>query len=64
VDTIMGAGGWKSVSSMIVYTKNDEANARRGYDEAMRRIYARANLSTTKRVLSPEEFLAQYDTEN
>lgn len=26
--TIMGAGGWKSVSSMLIYTKNNEAMAR------------------------------------
>jgi integrase len=60
VSTIMGAGGWKSVSSMLVYTKNDEANARRGYDEAMRRVNERASISTTKRILSYEEFLAQH----
>jgi integrase/recombinase XerC len=64
LSTIMGAGGWKSASSMLVYTKSDEVNARRGYDEAMRRINEQANISTTKRVLSPEEFLAQYGEEN
>jgi integrase/recombinase XerC len=45
VSTIMGAEGWKSPSSMLVYTKTDEANA-------------------SKRILSPEEFLAQYGDEN
>lgn len=64
VSTIMGAGGWKSVSSMLVYTKNDEANARRGYDEAMRRLNEKANAPTSKRILSPEEFLAQYGGED
>jgi integrase/recombinase XerC len=33
IPTIMGAGGWRSVSSMMVYTKSDEAKARRGYDD-------------------------------
>lgn len=64
VSTIMGAGGWRSPSSMLVYTKNDEANARRGYDEAMRRIEEREVTSTTKRVLTPDEFLLQYGVDN
>jgi integrase len=64
LSTIMGAGGWESVSSMLVYTKNDEANARRGYDEAMRRLNERANIPTTRLVLSPEEFLERYGREN
>ncbi len=64
VSTIMSAGGWKSPSSMLVYTKTNEANARRGYDDAMRRHDEQANVVTSKRVLSPEEFLSQYGEEN
>ncbi len=52
MSTIMGAGGWKSPSSMLVYTKTNEANARRGYDEAMRRLNEQANVVTSKRILS------------
>ena len=64
VPTIMGAGGWKSVSSMLLYTKNDKANARRGYDEAMRRVNERSKLEVSKRILNLEEFLAQYGEED
>jgi hypothetical protein len=56
----MGAGGWKSPSSMLVYTKTNEANARRGYDEAMRRLNEQASIAMSNRILSHEEFLAQY----
>ena len=61
ISTIMGAGGWKSVSSMMIYTKNNEAKARRGYDEAMRRVNEQANALTATRILNSDEFLAQYD---
>jgi integrase/recombinase XerC len=60
VSTIMGSGGWRSVSSMLVYTKNDAGNARQGYDEAMRRLNERAKSAPSKQILSPEEFLTQY----
>jgi hypothetical protein len=56
----MGSGGWRSVSSMLVYTKNDAGNARQGYDEAMRRLNERAKSAPSKQILSPEEFLTQY----
>jgi site-specific recombinase XerD len=59
IATIMGAGGWRSVSSMLIYTKNDEGRARRGYDEAMRRANEQADVGTSKRVLSLDEFLVQ-----
>jgi site-specific recombinase XerD len=64
ITTIMGAGRWKSVSSMMIYTKNNEANARRNYDDAMRRVNEQATLTTSTRSLSLEEFLAQYSDES
>jgi integrase/recombinase XerC len=61
IPTIMRAGGWKSPSSMLIYAKNDEARARRGYDEAMRLANEQANHSTATQILTSDEFLAQYD---
>jgi hypothetical protein len=45
---------------MMIY----KANARRGYDEAMRRVNERSNLEVSKRILNLEEFLAQYSEED
>lgn len=59
VTTIMKAGGWESVSSMLLYTQVDPELARRGYDEAMARPYSREQ-KPRREVLSPAAFLAEY----
>jgi site-specific recombinase XerD len=61
IPTIMSAGRWKSVSSMMIYTKNDEVKARRDYDEAMRRAYEQAENPTSVSILTVDEFLSRYE---
>jgi integrase/recombinase XerC len=55
--TIMGAGGWTSASAMAGYTKIDPEDARRGYDEAMRRASMAKDVGSIKQTLSLSEFL-------
>jgi integrase/recombinase XerC len=61
VPTIMAAGGWKSTSSMLIYTKVDQALARRGYDDAMHLADERAASPSTTTILSLDEFLAAHE---
>lgn len=63
IPVIMASGGWRSVSSMMIYTQNDIAVARRGYDEAMRRHDEQSTTSTSKEILSLDVFLAEYGVE-
>ncbi|ADW67173.1 tyrosine-type recombinase/integrase [Granulicella tundricola] len=58
--TIMAAGGWKSPSSMMHYTKVDADQARHGYDQAMRRAEEKSKTGRSKHILSPGDFLAAY----
>lgn len=60
ITTIMGAGGWKSPSPMLGYTKIDMDLARRGYDEAMARAYERQQKRVRPQTMSLEQFLAAH----
>lgn len=55
--TIMSAGGWKSFETMSWYAKSDDEVARRGYDEAMRRVEAEKHLIPRTRTLTAAELL-------
>ena len=60
VTTIMKAGGWKTASAMLLYTKADPELARRGYDEAMARAEEQERSPLNRVVISPDAFLAEY----
>jgi site-specific recombinase XerD len=57
--TVMTAGGWASAEAMSKYVLVDIEAARRGYDEAHRRLAKALQSAPTTTVLSPAEFLAR-----
>jgi integrase/recombinase XerC len=61
VAVVMEAGGWRSFSALSHYAKMHLAAARRGYDEAMVKVRASENTSSTVTYLSNDDFLATYD---
>lgn len=59
IHTVMAAGGWASAEAMSMYVLVDIEAARRGYDEAHRRLAKAQQSAPTTTVLSPAEFLAR-----
>jgi site-specific recombinase XerD len=59
IHTVMAAGGWTSAEAMGMYVLVDVDTARRGYDEAHRRLAEAKHFFPSKTVLSPAEFLAR-----
>lgn len=59
IHTVMAAGGWGSAEAMSKYVLVDIDTARRGYDEAHRRLAKALQSTPTTTVLSPAEFLAR-----
>jgi integrase/recombinase XerC len=57
--TVMAAGGWASAEAMSKYVLVDIDTARRGYDEALRRLAKEQNSAPSTTILSPAEFLAR-----
>jgi len=57
--TVMAAGGWASAEAMSKYVLVDIRTARRGYDEALRRLAKAQHSAPSTTVLSPAEFLAR-----
>jgi integrase/recombinase XerC len=57
--TVMAAGGWTSAEGMSKYVLVDTDTARRGYDEALRRLAEAQHSAPSTTVLSPAEFLAR-----
>ena len=57
--TVMAAGGWASAEAMSKYVLVDIGAARRGYDEAQRRLAKEQQFVPTTTALSPAEFLAR-----
>ncbi len=57
--TVMAAGGWASAEAMSKNVLVDIDTARRGYDEALRRLAKAQNSAPSTTILSPAEFLAR-----
>lgn len=55
--TVMAAGGWKTYEAMCGYSRVDSEVARRGYEEAMRRIEHQKHEAPRKKALSLADFL-------
>jgi len=58
---IMGAGGWKSYSSMTLYAKVNLVAARRGYNEAMEKVREQESAERTVTSITNDEFLQLTD---
>lgn len=55
--TVMAAGGWKTYEAMCQYARVDEDVARKGYDEAMKKMQEKKTATPRKKTLSLAEFL-------
>lgn len=55
--TVMAAGGWRTYEAMCGYARVDAEVARRGYEEAMKRVQQQKRLTPRKKALSLSEFL-------
>jgi integrase/recombinase XerC len=55
--TVMEAGGWKTYEAMCGYARVDSEVARRGYEEAMKRVQEKKHEAPRKKPLSLSEFL-------
>jgi integrase/recombinase XerC len=55
--TVMAAGGWKTYEAMCGYARVDDEVARRGYEDAMKRVHQQKQQAPRKKALSLTEFL-------
>lgn len=57
--TVMSAGGWVTYAAMSGYVQVDGESVRHEYSHAMQKVRDQRFAETTKKVLTPEEFLMQ-----
>lgn len=62
--TQMAAGGWLDVDTMSGYVEVSDEQARRGYDEAMRKFHEQKDLAPATRIVTPDELLAIWAAED
>lgn len=55
--TVMAAGGWKTYEAMCGYARVDAEVARRGYEDAMKRVHEKKQQARRKKPLSLPDFL-------
>jgi integrase/recombinase XerC len=55
--TVMAAGGWKTYEAVCGYAHVDGEVARRGYEEAMKRVHQQKQQAPRKKALSLTDFL-------